>query len=65
MTDTEIIFTWKRSERNMKAIIIISQLSKRKIADIIHLLAVCGLIKGGWNNKQGVKIVPKRKYGRI
>lgn len=50
MTDEQIMFRWQRSTRDMKAIRILSELSLRKQTDIIHLLALAGLMKGGWAN---------------
>lgn len=50
MTDEQIIYRWRRSTRNMDAIIILSELSMRKKTDIIHMLAMAGEMKGGWGN---------------
>jgi len=50
MTDEQIIFRWRRSTRNMNAIIALSELSLRKQTDIIHMLALAGQMKGGWAN---------------
>lgn len=50
MTDEQIMFRWQRSTKDMEAIRILSELSLRKQTDIIHLLAVAGLMKGGWVN---------------
>lgn len=61
MTDEQIIFQWRKSTRDMKAIGVLAELSLRKRTDIIHLLALAGQMKGGWGNgKTPIKIGGKQ-----
>lgn len=64
MTDTEIIRLWKWSNRDMRQVMALAQLSQRKILDVLHLLNAHGLTKEGWKNgKKGsaTAVLPRRQ----
>lgn len=58
MTDSEIIMSWRRSSRDFKAVIILSQLSNRKITEVLQLLcASCDMSRGWYSgNARPIKI---------
>ena len=55
MSDNEIICHWRRMEHTRGAVMVLAQLSNRKITEVIHLLNMCGLLERGWvnNDKKG------------
>ena len=64
MTDIEIIHRWKWSEQNQRSLRAISQISKRPLLDIIHLLNTWGLTKGGWTNGKA-EVIRCKKSGSM
>ena len=61
MTDSEIIMSWRRSSRDFKAVIILSQLSNRKITEVLQLLCASCDMSRGWRNSN----VRPQKIGGI
>jgi hypothetical protein len=61
LTDHEIIMSWRRSSRDFKAVIILSQLSNRKITEVLQLLCASCDMSRGWRNSN----VRPQKIGGI
>lgn len=62
MTDEQIIFHWLRSTRDFNACKIISQLSQRRISDIINLICHAGHMTK-WTNNRNYKRVKGNNHG--
>ena len=60
MTDSEILFRWRRMSKDYGSIKTIAQLSDRKITDIIKLLNRSGVMVK-WRNHDKVAVKVERR----